>query len=170
MQSTGSLVLATATGSGFGGAIALGLWRDKTVLEHLVEVARVGGADVIVIVVGPRAQEVISLVDLDDVVIVINDDYQEGSASSLRAGLDTMWRSDEIETAIIMEVERPGVAPETVISLAEASRSAMKPITVPKYRNTRGSPIAVDRSLWPRLMSFEENLDLLDLIAAHPDW
>ncbi len=170
MDGTGALILATATGSGFGGAMALGSWGEGTVLQHLVEVARTGGVDVVVVTIGPRANAVVESGDLGDALIVVNGDYEEGAASSLRAGLDTMWRQADIETVIIMELKRPGVFPEAVAALMASSRTNERPITVPKYRYARGSPIAIDRSLWPRLMGLEGHFELLDLVAAHPGW
>lgn len=170
MDQVGALILAAATGSGFGGVMALGRWGEGTLLEHLVSVARDAGVAVIVVVVGPRSDDVIAACELGDALIVINDDYEEGDASSLRAGLDTMWRIEEIETAIVMELEHAGVSASEIESVAAEPRDALAPITVPKYRYARSSPIAVDRALWPRLMGLEGRVDLLDLTAAHPDW
>ena len=170
MDQAGILILAAAPGSGFEGALAFGPWGNGTVLQHLVAVAREAGPAVVVVVVGPRSEELIEMGGLGEAVIVINDDYGEGSASSLRAGLDTLWRIDGVETAVLIDVDRPGLTAADFVAVVGGDRDATRPVTVPKYRYARGQPIAVDRSLWPRLMGLEGDVDLLDLTAAHPDW
>ena len=38
MPDVGALIIASAPGSGFGGALALGRWGDGSVLDHVLEV------------------------------------------------------------------------------------------------------------------------------------
>ncbi len=170
MESVGALILADAVGSGFGGAMALARWDGIPLLTHVSGVAGAGGAEVVVVVIGPRGEDVVGSFEHGETLLILNDDFEEGRASSLRAGLDTMWRVAEIETAVIIELERPAVTPEAVAAVAAAARTPQRPMTLLKYRYARGGPVAVDRSLWPRLMGLEGDVDLLDLAAAHPDW
>ena len=137
MPDIGGLILASATGSGLGGAMALAAWERETVLEHLVDIARAAGLDPIVVVLGPRSDDVLAVVDLGEVTIVIDPDWREGRAADLRSGLDTMSRFLEVETAVLIELDRPTITSDVVAAVAAGPRTAPAPVTVPKYRYAR---------------------------------
>ena len=170
MTDVGALIVASGRGSGFGGAIALGRWRAGTVLEHVASVVRAADIEDITVVLGPMGEDIAEAADLDDATFVIDPDWEEGLSSALRVGLDTMWRSSGLEIALIVEVERPGIDAETISAVLATHRLGSRLVTLPKYRYTRGGPVAVGRGLWPRLMGLEGDLDLVALIDAHKDW
>ena len=170
MAEVGALIIASTPGSGFGGAMALGLWSAESVLDHLVEVVHDADIEDITVVVGPRSEEILGSFDRGDTTIVIDSDWAEGLSSGLRAGLDTMWRSSNLETAVIVEIDRPGISSETIVAMLSAHREGDAPVMIPKYRYTRGGPIAVERVLWPRLMGLEGNVDLVALLEVHKEW
>ncbi len=170
MTDVGALIIASASGYGFGGALALGTWHGGSVLEHVVAVLRAGRIDDITVVLGPRADDIVDTADLGDATLIIDSDWGEGSAASLRAGLDTMWRSKELAVALIVELDRPDIDGGTIAAILSAHRGGTTPVTVPKYRYTRGGPVAIARTLWPRLMSLEGHVDLGGLIEAHREW
>lgn len=166
----GALIIATATGSGFGGALALATWRRGTVLEHVARVVSAAGIEDVTVVVGPQAYEIAESVDLGEATFVIDPEWEEGRSAALRAGLDTMWRNVELSTALVADLERPGIETSTVAAVLEEHRSGATPVTLPKYRYARGGPFAVARALWPHLMGLEGDVDLTALFDAHRDW
>ena len=170
MADVGALIVASAAGYGFGGALALGPWHGGSVLDHVVAVVRAGGIDDITVVLGPRADDIVDTADLGNATIIIDPDWAEGRAAGLRAGLDTMWRSNDLAVAMIVELDRPDIDGGSVASILSAHRGGTTPVTVPKYRYARGGPVAVARTLWPRLMGLEGDVDLGGLIEAHRDW
>jgi molybdenum cofactor cytidylyltransferase len=72
--------------------------------------------------------------------------------------------------ALIVLGDQPNVPPHTVEELLISHRRSDHPVSVPKYRYNRGNPVAVDRSLWPRLMSLEGDGGANRLWQAHPEW
>ena len=170
LSAVGALVLASARGSGFGGAVALGNWQRGNILDHVVGAVRRAGIDRVVVVLGPMSDEVMAATADYDVTYVIDDDWSEGLASGVRAGLDTMWREADIEAALVLEVDLPGIDDRVVAAVLAHHRSSDRPITAPKYRYHLGLPLVVDRELWPRWMGLEGKIDLIDLLSAHPGW
>ena len=170
MSDVGALIVASGRGSGFGGAIALGRWQVGTVLQHIADVVRSTGIEDITVVLGPMGEDIAEAADLDDAIFVIDPDWAEGLSSGLRVGLDTMWRSSDLEIALIFEIEHPDIDAETISAVLATHREGERHVTLPKYRYTRGGPIAVGRWLWPRLMGLEGDLDLVTFIDAHKDW
>ena len=170
MSDVGALVLATAAGSRLGGALAFGSWGSGTVLEHVVAVVRQAGIEDVTVVLGPRADDVLEATDLKDVTVVVDSDWEEGQTSGLRAGLDTLWRSCELSTAVVVDLERPDIDAGTIREIVAVHGAATTPVTVPKYRFARGGPIAVARELWPRLMGLEGDVEISRYLEAHPVW
>ena len=58
VDGVGALVMASARGVGFGGAVALGNWREESVLDHLVATARSAGIEDVTVVLGPESDAV----------------------------------------------------------------------------------------------------------------
>ena len=72
MPQIGALVLAAGTGIDLGGATALAPWRGSTLIEHVVGVVRASPLAPIVVVVGPRSDDILEQSDLGDATIVID--------------------------------------------------------------------------------------------------
>jgi molybdenum cofactor cytidylyltransferase len=170
VDGVGALILASTRGTGFGGAVALGSWRGVPVLAHLFAVARHAGIEHLTAVVGPEQDAVMAAAHDDAVAFVLDDEWAEGASAGLRAGLDTMWRSSDIETAVVLDVGHPGVEPDIITRVVEAHRQGDRMVTIPKYRYARAMPVVIDRGLWPRLMGLEGPVDLVALLDAHPNW
>ena len=98
-------------------------------------------------------------------------DWAEGASSGLRAGLDTMWRSPHLETAVVLDVAFPGVDADVLVKLLESPRSPFPSRSPSPNTDMR----AALRSwsivfLWPRLMGLEGPVDLVEMLNAHADW
>lgn len=148
----------------------MGEWRGGSLLDHLVATARAVGVDETFVVIGPEQEAVMARADLGRCVVVLDDDWPEGAASAIRAGLDTMWRSPGLEAAVIFDVAVPGGGEDVPVRLIAAHGRRGKPVTIGKYRYAREMPVVVGRSLWPRLMGLEGPLDLVAFLDAHEDW
>jgi CTP:molybdopterin cytidylyltransferase MocA len=163
-----ALILVASPADGFDGPLALAAWGSTTLVEHLVAVAS-GVVEEVCVVLGDGADDVLASTHLGAVTVVIDPEWAEGSAASLRAGLDTLSRRPAIDAAVIVDA-RYVVDRALLESLLSAHRRSGTLVTVPKYRYTRRGPLVLDRRLWPRIMGMEGDADLLRLIQAHPEW
>jgi len=102
-----------------------------------------------------------------DATVVIDLEWSEGSAASLRVGLDVVMRGPATDLVVIMPADQPGISAGDVASLIKAAEGAAA--AVPKYRYRRGFPVVLGRNIWERLLGSEGDLDLLDLLGSHPD-
>jgi molybdenum cofactor cytidylyltransferase len=89
-------------------------------------------------------------------------------SSSIRTGAKASRR--RFATAVVFELAAPDVDEASIRSILSTHQSSATPVTVPKYRYTRGGPVAVGRALWPRLMGLEGDIDLVELVDAHKEW
>lgn len=168
MGDTVALIVATSTVA--GRAMALVPWGSRLVLEHVVLAVREAGIESIVVVIGPSAEDIVAAADLGDAVIVIDPEWHEGTAASLRCGLDELMRNDRLEVAVLLTAEQPQVAAPVIADVVAARAENETPAAMPKYRYATGLPVAVHRDLWPRLMGLEGDASAEALFKAHPEW
>ena len=165
-----ALVLAGGGSRRLGRPKQLLPWGGATLLDHVLDQVRRWGIDEIWVVLGAHADAVSEQVDLTGVGVVENPEWEEGLASSLRAGLDAMGRLSRVDGALIVMGDQPDVSEEAVAEVVAAYRPGKTAAVVPKYRYIRGNPVLVDRLLWPRLMSLEGDEGARRLLDSHPDW
>ncbi|MGD2052036.1 MAG: nucleotidyltransferase family protein [Acidimicrobiia bacterium] len=164
------LIVATRPGDGFEGPFLLAPWGDTTVIGHLVAQARDWPVDAVLVVLGAAAEEVLAASDLGDVTVVIDPEWREGIAASLRAGVDTVTRLDDYDAIVVAYGDQPLNPPDVVSRLLDTHREAGRLVTVPKYRYSVGGPYVVGAGLWSRLMGLEGETTPEQLFQAHADW
>lgn len=168
MAETAALVIAI--GEVDGRPLALGGWGRRSVLEHVVETVRDSGIDHIVVVLGPAADDVVAVTDLGDATIVIDPEWAEGPAASIRCGLDELMRRDDAVEAVLLVAEQPEISGSVIAAAVSARHEAGTPAAIPKYRYATGLPLVVHRDLWPRLMGLESDASPEAFFKAHPGW
>lgn len=169
-MSTAAIVLAAGASRRLGRPKQLERWGDTNLLGHIVARTHRFPVDEVWVVLGHEADRILEETDLGDAGVVENPEWEEGIASSLRVGLDVLTRKSRCDTALIIIGDQPEVSTEVVEELTRAHAKAGKPVTIPKYRYSRGNPVLVDRSLWARLMSLEGDDGAKRLWQAHPEW
>lgn len=169
MERTVALVLAVDPGSGFDGSKYLARVGSRRLIEAVVDDVRTWPVDDVVVVLGPDDEEVARSADLGDALLVLNPDWGEGLAASLRAGLDTVMRAEGVERVVLGHGDQPGVGAEIAADLIEAQSAPGCIAAVPKYRYARGWPVVLGRDLWERFLGLEGHVDVLALLETHPD-
>ena len=167
LDECGAVVDATLGSPGNAGRLALEERRGKPLVAHLAE--RLDQLGLVVVVVQVEADAAL-LDGYENVAVVIDPEWQEGSAAPLRAGLDYLAHATSLEAAFVLPMNVPLVESAALEELAAALAAHETLAAVPKYRYVRGLPILVKRDLWPRLLGAEGDIDLEHLIQAHPDW
>lgn len=165
-----ALVLATDPGSGFNGSKYLSPFRGATLIEHVVAEVHQWPVDLVIVVLGPDAEEILERTDLGDAMIVIDLEWGEGEAASLRVGIDTLYRLDEYDTLVFIHADQPGSRGEEVLRLLEKHSESHRQAVVPKYRYATGHPVVLSDMLWSRLVSMEGTAGVDQALQAHPDW
>lgn len=165
-----ALVLAAGSSSRLGRPKQLEEWGDTNLLSHVVSATAEFPVDEMWVVLGSTIDKVLVSVDLGDAGVIENPEWEEGIASSIRVGLDALLQSSRCDVALIVLGDQPNVSPQVVEELLVSHHKSDLPVSVPKYRYTRGNPVAVDRSLWPRLMSLAGDDGAQRLWQAHPEW
>ena len=169
-MSTTAIILAAGPSSRLGRPKQLLPWGGPTLLGKVVAETRAWPVDSLWVILGSRFEEVLESVDLGDVGVVENPEWEEGMASSLRVGLDVASRDPSTEAAFVVMGDQPGIDLSVVEALLEHRKTSDALAIVPKYRYVRGHPVLFARPLWSRLMSLEGDQGGRNLLKAHPEW
>ena len=136
-----------------------------TVIEHIV--GRLGQTRLrdIVVVLGHEPERVEETLAHHSVTFALNERYEEGMLTSVRAGLSAApadWAG-----ALVVLGDQPSIRPATVDALLDAFDTHGEDILVPAHEAERGHPILVPRRFFPEVMTQYDELGLRGLLRAH---
>ena len=112
------------------------------------DVLRAGGCDVVVVVLGARAEEVRRALP-ERVVTVENPRWAQGRATSLQAGVGAFPEADGF---LFLPVDAVGVKVETIRVLLAAAASDPRGLWRPVYRGKKGNLLWIPRAAGQELM------------------
>jgi len=127
----------------------------ETLLGRTIRVAREGGADPILVVLGADAPAISASTPVKEVVTVLNPEWQEGMASSLGAGVRALESCvPDAPGVILLVCDQPRLSATHIRNLIESFRRNSETAAVASvYQNTRGIPAILPRALFARLLA-----------------
>jgi molybdenum cofactor cytidylyltransferase len=142
---------------------------DRPVIRHVVQTALDAGLDPATVVVGPDREALrAALEGLPVRRIVGNDDYAEGLASSIRAGVAAI--AAEVDAAVFLLGDMPLIAPRHLGPLLAAFAPAEgRSICIPTYSTQRGNPVLWSAQYFPRLLELRGDQGARGLFRALAD-
>lgn len=161
------LLLAAGAGSRMGRPKAL--VRDASGEPWLVRGVRSlrdGGCDAVTVVLGAAADEAALLLEGTGAAVVLAEDWADGMAASLRAGLASLDAGDA-DAAVISLVDLPDVGAAVVRRVvgAGADRGTLARAT---YDGSPGHPVVMGRDHWPGVLETTTgDRGARDYLASH---
>lgn len=151
-MTTVGLVLAAGAGSRMGEPKALVRDEQGPWLVRAVDTLLEGGCDTAYVVlgaavVGPR--ELLREERLDEVRVVVAEDWAEGQSASLKAGLASIEATDATACLVTL-VDLPDVGPPVVARLLEGPVDDHV-LARASYHGTPGHPVLIGRHYWPQI-------------------
>jgi molybdenum cofactor cytidylyltransferase len=140
---------------------------DRPMVRRVVEAACSAGLEQVVVVVGAHAASVKQALTGLQVDIVVNTAWLSGMSSSLRLGLAAL--RPEIQAALIVLADQPGLTPDLLRLLVARYDNTSAPIVAPYYQGQRGNPVLFDRSLFGELLRLEGDRGGRTVITSHSD-
>jgi molybdenum cofactor cytidylyltransferase len=159
------LVLAAGGSRRLGTPKQLLPYRDATLLDAVLDVARRCRFDQLVVALGGGAERVRAGVDLTGAEVVVNGGFGSGCSSSIAAALPALHRDTDV--VVLLLGDQPGVRPETVRGLLAGRGGA--PLAACRYDDGRGHPLAFGRSTFGALAGLHGDKGVWRLLDERAD-
>jgi len=161
----GAVILAAGRSSRMGEAKQLLRLGEHTVLGQVLENVRGSGVKDIVLVLGHEAEKIRERISTENLNVVINESYQQGMGTSLRAGLAAL--PPEVDAALIILADQPFIRPKTLGLLMDQYKRSSAQIVIPTYKGFRGNPVLLDRSVFSEVMALTGDIGCRAIFGNH---
>lgn len=165
-ERTAAIILAAGTSSRFGQPKQLLDWNGQPFIRHVTETALRSGLEPVVVVTGFRHTDIESHLRDLPIQLVINSDYAQGQASSIKAGLTALPR--DVGSAIFLLADQPQIPVEVIRALSESHASEGQAILAPLVlEERRANPVLFDRVTFPDLMQLQGDMGGRGIFDRH---
>ena len=130
------IVLAAGRSSRLGRPKQLLPVHGEPLIRHTLRRVLASSLDQVILVVGHEADEVRAAVADLPVECVFNPDAAAGQSTSVRAGLAAL--SPDVEAAVFILGDQPGVDPNVIDALIDAWRASRAAVVAPRYEDRIG--------------------------------
>ena len=165
---TGIIILAAGPSSRLGLPKQNLIYKGETLLQRAINVASASSCDIVIVVLGANDDVVAPTAENKKTTIVKNLEWQEGMASSIRAGVDTIQHlAPEITSAILMLCDQPFANTALLDQLIQKKQA--KGIVACAYNDAIGPPVLFDKKYFDELLLLKGQEGAKKLLLKHPD-
>lgn len=143
-------------------------YKGKSLLEHTVDMANDAEANPVIVVLGASAALLEKEIDEKKVHIVENKEWEEGMASSIRCGLNTLLHiAPSSDAVIFMVCDQPFVSASLLNELITTQKKTGKLIVSSQYENAIGPPVLFHKTIFPELLELKGDAGARKIIERH---
>lgn len=163
------IVLAGGSSSRLGTPKQLLDFKGRPLLQHAVDAMEKSGLYDVVVVLGHRAEDVAAAIQIGPGTrTVVNPDYAQGQATSLRTGLTAV---DERSDAVVVILgDQPAVSALMVRTIAETYLATGGKVVQATFGGKPNHPTLFEKELWPQLQAIEGDKGAREVLKNHPEW
>jgi molybdenum cofactor cytidylyltransferase len=161
-------VLAAGSSSRLGKPKQLLLYKEKSLLQHAVQVAADSIAGPVVVVTGAIAERIEKELMGFKIILAENNKWEEGMASSVCCGLNTLLHEAPLtDSAILMVCDQPYINTQLLNDLLATQQKTGQPIVTSQYENVFGTPALFHKSIFPELLALKGDAGARRIVEQH---
>jgi molybdenum cofactor cytidylyltransferase len=154
IEQCGIIILAAGESKRLGSPKQLLSFEGNTLLARAAKTASESGLNPVVVVLGANAEKIKVGLNIQRLNLVINHEWQEGMASSIRKGLTSMMELfPQVDGVVVLVCDQPYLHHGLIKTLIEAQRDAGLPAAAAAYGGKLGTPALFHKVLFPDLIS-----------------
>lgn len=139
-------------------------------MKHAVDEAAKANAETVIVVLGKNADILTKEIDEKKVDVIENKEWEEGMASSVRSGLNTLLQNKPtIDGAIFMVCDQPHISASVLNELITTQQKTGKPIVTCNYGDTIGPPALFHKSFFSELVKLKGDAGARKIIQQNMD-
>jgi molybdenum cofactor cytidylyltransferase len=167
-ENIGVVILAAGASTRLGEPKQLLEYDHKNLLQRVIDAAVNSNANTVIVILGSTADQISSEIDKSKVNVIINTEWEEGMASSVRNGLnELLFISPSTDAVILMVCDQPYVSSELINDLIDKQKETGKLIIACNYGETFGPPALFHKSLFHELMHLKGDVGARKIIQHH---
>jgi CTP:molybdopterin cytidylyltransferase MocA len=157
---TAAVVLAAGASVRLGEPKQLVRLAGETLLQRAIRIAHEAGCAPVVVVLGADAEQIAAQCDLSDAVVVVNDAWSEGMASSIRVGVGRLGMvAKDANGVVLMTCDQPAVSAAHLRALMKTGAA-----TASAYAGRRGVPAYLPAAAFAELMELRGDSGARELL------
>ena len=148
------VVLAAGASTRFGKPKQLLDWKGQPFVRAVAMKALEAGLSPVLVVTGANSELVEAAVKDLNVVIVKNDEWESGQASSIKAGIRSLSPVG-VGGAIFLLTDQPQITTSIIRALVEKHADGLYPVVAPMVIDARANPVLFDQVTFADLLGIE---------------
>jgi molybdenum cofactor cytidylyltransferase len=165
---TGVVLLAAGESFRLGSPKQLLVYSGGTLLQHSIEVAQSSHTGSVIVVLGANADAIKHELKNTTVNIVVNPEWKEGMASTIRCGLQTLVElNPQVDAVVLMVTDQPFVTTELLNNLMDLHIKEQHSIAASKYGTTFGTPVLFAKRFFPELLELTGDVGAKSLVRKY---
>ncbi|WP_108246179.1 nucleotidyltransferase family protein [Muricauda brasiliensis] len=150
------VVLAAGGSTRLGRPKQLVEFKGKTLLKHTMDEVDDLGFHTKILVLGARQEEIQNKIDPKGFKVVINTDWEQGMASSIKVGLEAAMAEEEgLDHVLFLVSDQPFLERANLIKLVHTQLTQHPKATYSKYGDNIGVPAIFGKEAFPLLLQLE---------------
>lgn len=161
----GGVILAAGAGRRYGAVKQLAEFGGRPLLAHAIDaMVAVPAIAPIIVVLGSDAAEVAGGVDLRGAEPLVCEDWEEGMAAPLRAGIEAL-DARGADAAVITLGDQPFITPQIIAGVIDHAGPRRQAVRA-TYDGRPGHPVLITRPLFASVMELRGDVGARDLLAG----
>ena len=144
--------------------------NEANLIQHAVDEALAAGAQKVMVVLGSDGEKISGCINKSRVTILHNESWQEGIASSIRAGVEqAKLQTPAVNAVILMVCDQPYVSAPLLKNLVAQHIETGKPIVAAQYKDTLGTPVLFHKTFFPELLKLRGDTGAKNIVLEHKE-
>lgn len=157
-----SVVLAAGAGERFGGSKQLAKLHGRPLLEYALRASAASSVERSIVVLGARSEAILAEVDLHGAEPIVCEDWRQGQANSLRAGVRAAAGAEAI---VVTLGDQPGIRAEAIERVIEARDPEAVAVRA-TYNGLPGHPVLVEQALFEAVERLSGDAGAREILAG----
>jgi molybdenum cofactor cytidylyltransferase len=162
------LILAAGQSSRLGSPKQLLEYNGASLIKRVVQTALDSEIGRVTVVLGANANKIGTELDMPGLCLIENSDWEEGMASSIRAGVKAITDLEPATDGIMILVcDQPHLERPVLGQLLQVQSETGLPVTASVYQGRTGTPAVFHKSFFPLLMELKGDTGARKLFSEH---